>query len=107
VNEPSREFEERLRRIRPGQVSAETRDAIGERLRPGRVGRDWPMLCAIGSSLAAACVIVAVLIQQTPTQATRSIPMPSVAAASSQEPPAMYAFSFRNDLFLNDARSVR
>jgi len=105
--EPSREFEERLRRMRPRQVSAEMRDAIGERLRPQPVRRDWPMLCAIGSSLAAACVIVAVLIQQTPTQPTNSSPIQLVAAASSQEPPAMYAFSFRNDLLLNDARSVR
>jgi len=102
----SREFEERLRRVQPRRVSTEMRDALGQRLRPQPVRRDWPMLCAIGSSLAAACVIVVVLIQQTPRDSP-DLYLPQSATSPSQGPPAMYAFSSRDDSLSNDTWSVR
>lgn len=110
MSEPTREFEERLKRMRPRRISAQMQDAVGRRLTSSAQAsaRDWPMLCAIGSGLAAACVIIAMLVQQSPARDSGIfLAQPMTAASSPQDPPAIYAFNLANNSWLDESRRVR
>jgi hypothetical protein len=107
MNEPSWEFEERLRRFKPRGISSEMTDAVGRRLTPRPPARDWPMLCAIGTGLAAACVIVAMLVQQNPSPGSNVTAVRPLAAASPKDPPAVYAFNSLNNSLLDDSWRLR
>jgi hypothetical protein len=67
--------------------------------------RDWPMRIAFGSGLAAACVITAMLVEQTPpARSTPSALSQPVIAAAPQDPPAIYAFGFGQNSAMSDWR---
>jgi hypothetical protein len=108
VNDFSSEFEERLRRFKPTGVSPAMQEKVGRRLTSRPAPRDWPMLCAIGSGLAAACVILAMLAEQQPASRSSPTAVESLAAASSpHDPPAIYAFNSLHDSRLDDTWRFR
>lgn len=106
MNDISHDLEQRLRRIEPRRVSSAMHGAVGRELIASPRPRDWPMLCAMGSGLAAACVIAAMLVEQTPAKAPGSSAQ-RISASSPQDPPAIYAFSFANHSWLNESRRMR
>jgi hypothetical protein len=93
--------------MQPRRISPQMRDAVAVRLALQPVRRDWPMLFAIGSGLAAACVIVAMLIEQMPAVGPRPFGAHPVVAVTPQDPPAIYAFNFANNSWLEESRRVR